>query len=464
MFETVKKHWDVLKAAWAEENDLKKERRKYKQEEFLPAALEILEKPPSPLGRAVLWSIVAFFTIAVVWSVFGRVDVVAAAPGKTLPRERVKVVQAPEIGVVRAIHVANGARVRAGDVLIDLDPTLAAADQAQAVQQLAIAEIDLTRGEALLAFLDGAAPTFEHGAVDPAIARRQQALIDAQIAEYNAQRHTLEKQLEERAADIAVTESQTKKLRQMLPMVREQVAAQEKLTREGYGARLVLLEARERQIAMEQDLAIAQDEIVKANASLQATNQQIDQLREEFRKTILAELAEAEARARLAREDLNKADQRFALQSLKAPIDGVVQQLAVHTIGGVVQPAEALMSVVPGEGELVVEALLANKDIGFVEEGDIAEVKLEAFPFTKYGVIEGIVEDVSNDAVNDENLGLVYQARIKLDRQTIMVRGRETVLTAGMAATAEIKTGKRRVIEYLLSPLLRYRDEALRER
>lgn len=215
---------------------------------------------------------------------------------------------------------------------------------------------------------------------------------------------------------------------------------------------------------MEKDLQITLDQRVKARAAIDAAERQIDQLREEFRKRVLGELAEAEARARLAREDLNKADLRRDMQSLKAPVDGVVQQLAVHTVGAVVKPADPLLVVVPGEGELIVEAMILNKDIGFVEEGDIVEVKLEAFPFTKYGVVDGVLEGISSDAIQDEKLGLVYQGRVKLARQTITISGRDVNLSPGMNATLEIKTGTRRIIEFILSPLLRYRDEAFRER
>ncbi|PQA87545.1 HlyD family type I secretion periplasmic adaptor subunit [Hyphococcus luteus] len=464
MFSALSKHWTVLKAAWREENENRKSRRRHKEHAFLPAALEIMEKPPSPIGRAILWTIMAFFTIAVLWAVFGRVDVVATAAGKILPRERVKVIQAPDVGVVRAVYVTDGDRVAAGDVLIDFDPTNAAAEQVQAREQLGIAEIDLARGEALLAFILGGEPRFADDGVDPAVAARQRALIDAQIAEYKARQAALIKQRDERTADLAVIDSQISKLRETLPMVREQVTAREELLEQGYAARLMVLEVKERQVSMEKDLQIAGDQRRKAEASIEAANRELDQLREEFRKTVLAELAEAEARARLAREDLNKADLRRDLQSLKAPVDGVVQQLSVYTVGAVVKPADPLLVVVPGEGELVVDAMILNKDIGFVEEGDAVEVKLEAFPFTKYGVIDGVLEDISNDAIQDENLGLVYQGRVKLARQTIRIDGRDIALSPGMASTVEIKTGTRRIIEFLLSPLLRYRDEALRER
>lgn len=236
MLKMIARHWSVFKASWAEESERKKARKKYKEEEFLPAALEILEKPPSPLGRAIAWTIIAFFTIAVLWAVFGRVDVVATASGKVLPRERVKVVQAPDVGVVRAIHVADGGRVRFGDALIDFDPTNAAADQAQAREQLAIASIDLARGEALLAFINEGEPAFDGAGIDPLVAMRQRAYIDAQIAEFRAQEATLIKQRDERIADLAVANSQISKLRDTLPMVREQVSAREGLLAQGYGA------------------------------------------------------------------------------------------------------------------------------------------------------------------------------------------------------------------------------------
>ncbi len=464
MLAALANHWRVLRESWALENEQKNARKDLKEREFLPAALEILESPPSPVGRAILWAIIALFVIALVWSIVGHVDVVASAPGKTLPRERVKVLQASEAGVVRSIHVVEGQRVNAGDPLIDLDPTNARAEESQAREQLMTARIDLARGEALLRFLDGEEPAFEaEGALSDAIIRRQRDLIAAQIHEFEAKTQTLIQQREERRADVAVYRSQIEKLRQTLPMVREQVEARETLLEQGYSARLVVLELKERQVAMEHDFAIARDQRVKAEASLAASERELDQLREEFRKTVIAELAEAEARARFAVEDLTKASLRLRLQSLTAPVDGVVQQLAVHTLGAVVQPADPLLVVVPGEGELIVEALILNKDVGFVEEGDSVEVKLEAFPFTKYGVIDGLLENISNDAIEDETLGLVYRATVKFDRQTIRVEGKDIALSPGMAATVEVKTGKRRIIEYLLSPLLRYRDEALRE-
>ena len=149
---------------------------------------------------------------------------------------------------------------------------------------------------------------------------------------------------------------------------------------------------------------------------------------------------------------------------MTAPISGVIQQLAVHTVGGVVTPAQELMRVVPQDDRLEVEAWIQNKDIGFVEEGDAVEVKVDAFPFTKYGTVPGTLDELSNDAISDKELGAVYAAQVALAAASIQVEDKHLDLSAGMTVTVEVKTGERRIIEYLLSPLLRYRQESIRER
>lgn len=465
MFDGLRKHIGVLRESWKAESERRKSKIKISEKDFLPAALEILEKPPSPLGRTFIWLLITFFTIAVVWAWFGRVDVVASAQGKVLPSERVKVIQAAEIGVVRNIFVRDGQKVKAGDVLIELDPTVSGAEEEQARRALQVAEVTAARTQAVLDHIDGKSATFKppQGADDDMV-RMQKLLINSQIGEYEASLTALNQQRGEAEADLAVVTGEIAKLEQTLPLIEDQVAARQELVDKGLNSRLTFLELQERLIGHKQNILIQQDQLGKVIAAIASIDGQIDQLRQEFRKNTIGEMAEAMDQITLQQEELKKASQRSGLQRLTAPVDGVVQQLVVYTIGGVVQPAEPLMVIVPGEGELIVEAQVLNKDIGFVEVGDEVEIKLEAFSFTKYGVIEGILEDLSTDAVQDENLGLVYVARISMAKDTIMANGREINLGPGMAATAEIKTGKRRLIEFVLSPLLRYRDEALRER
>jgi hemolysin D len=184
----------------------------------------------------------------------------------------------------------------------------------------------------------------------------------------------------------------------------------------------------------------------------------------ETRRATLDVLNLAEQKVASLSQDLVKAENRGRLMRLTAPVGGTVQQLAVHTVGGVVTPAQALLVIVPGDNPLEIEAFVENKDIGFVRAGQMAEVKVETFPFTKYGTLHGKVMQVSSDAIQDEKRGLVYAARVKLEKTTLKVDGKTVNLTPGMAVTVEIKTGKRRVIEYFLSPLMQYGDESLRER
>jgi hemolysin D len=465
MFESLKKHWQVLRESWSAESERRKTKLKLEEKDFLPAALEILEKPASPVGRAVMWSIVAMAVAAVAWATLGFVDVVAVAEGRLIPRARVKIVQPLEIGVVRAIHVRDGQRVKAGQVLIELDPTVTGAEAEQARKALRVAEVSRARGNALMNHLSTGVSTFETPeGVDLPTAATQQALIDAQVREYEAKLANLKQQRLERENDLAATGSQLSKLKSVYDLITQQVTAREPLVEKGWSPRLQFLELKERQVTFAKDIEIQKENLAKAKASLATLDTELERTTAEFRKTVIGDLAEAENQVNIQTQNLRKAEQRLQLQQLTSPVDGVVQQLAVHTLGGVVQPAQALLVVVPGSGELLVEAMVQNKDIGFVHAGQPVEVKLEAFPFTKHGVIHGVLEDISTDAVQDEKRGLIYPARVKLKAQMIDAGGRKVPLGAGMQVSAEIKTGERRLIDYVLSPIIKYREESFRER
>ncbi|MBU6952826.1 HlyD family type I secretion periplasmic adaptor subunit [Hahella sp. HN01] len=220
-------------------------------------------------------------------------------------------------------------------------------------------------------------------------------------------------------------------------------------------------------ILQQQHCNLLQQEAAEFIARLNALEREAARLNAEHDMTV-AEITkqsrEADTRAALLQEERIKAEQRSRQTRLTAPIDGTVQQLAVHTVGGVVTPAQELMLVVPEHSEMEVEALVLNKDIGFVQEGQSAEVKVDTFNFTKYGIIDAELVDLSDDAIQDENLGLVYKARLKLKQDGLTVENQYVRLSPGMSVTSEIKTGQRRLIEYFLSPLLRYKQESLGER
>ncbi len=464
-FPTLSRHFSVLRESWRQQNEADRARKPREEHEFLPAALEIMEKPPSPGLRILMLTMCSFFAIAVLWSFLGRVDVVAVATGKTLPVANVKVIQPMEIGVVRAIHVRNGERVRKGQLLLELDPTLAGADEAQATRGLLSARVARARNDALLAHLSGGSTRFvAPPGTPPGLAQTQDLVIRSAIAEYEAERASLTQSRAERYAELTGSQAESEKLRQTLPLIDQQLEARRDLSAKGHFPKLKVLEYEQLRVEHMQNIQVQESVAAKARAAIANIDAQLAKLRQSFAKAASTDLATAEDESSVRGEEVRKSERRRMLQQLRSPVDGTVQQLAVHTVGGVVQPAEPLMIIVPSGSDVAVEAQILNKDIGFIREGQEVRVKLEAFPFTDYGLVPGVVETISRDAIQDEKLGLIYAARVRLGRNYIAVGGRRQPIGPGMAVQAEVKTGERRIIQYLLSPISQAADEAGRER
>ncbi len=480
-FPNLLRHWAVLKESWKQQDVAQANAKPQSDHEFLPAALEIMEKPPSPGLRWLLLSVCGLFTIALAWSFIGKVDVVATASGKVIPSGNVKIIQPIEIGYVRKIHVKNGQHVEAGQLLVELDPTLAGADAAQASQGLLTAEVIAARNSALLDHLQGRGSRFRAPAGTSAVvASTQGDFVRSSIAEYEGERASLIQQRAERAAELTGSEAEISKLRQTLPLIEQQLEARKELTEKGYFSKIRLLEYEQQKVEHIQNIAVQEANASKARAAMANIDAQLMRLKGSFGKNAVTELSDAQEKTGLSREEVTKSARRQEFQQLRAPVSGTVQQLAISTVGGVVQPAQALMIIVPDDATVVVEANIMNKDIGFIREGQPVRVKLEAFNFTDYGIIPGVVESISRDAIDmsqpgqqqqrDEQgraqpqQGLVYAARIRLNQRTIRVRGRDQIIGPGLAAQAEIKTGERRIIDFLLSPIAQTMDEAGRER
>jgi hemolysin D len=453
---------------------------------FLPAAIEIAETPPPPLAGAVGATIIALFCGSVLWASLGRVDIIAAAPGKIVSSGRTKTIQPFETGVVRAIRVADGQSVKAGDVLIELDPTINQADSQHLQGDLVAAELDVARLTAALGAGPDPAAAFAppKGANAAQIAVQRQFLMQ-QLDEHRAKLAALERQKAQKDAEFATIASAVKKLEAVIPVLRERVEIRQILFSHMTGSKANYLELYQALVETQQELLVQKSRIQEAEAAIAAIVQARAQAEAEYRRTLFSELAEAQRKAAGLREDLNKAAQKTRLQVLTAPVDGAVQQLAVHTVGGVVTPGQALLAVAPSDSHLEIEAMISNRDIGFVHPGQEAEIKIDTFNFTRYGLIRGRVMSVSQDAIvrdkrpykaGDAATGgeggasepkdqeLVYAALVSLDRTKMQVEENLVNLSAGMAATVEVKTGARRIIDYLLSPLLKYSQESLRER
>lgn len=479
-FPTLARHVAVLRLSWRMQDDADRVRKSTSDHEFLPAALEIMETPPSPGLRWLTLTLCALFAMAIIWSFIGKVDVVAVATGKVVPSSNVKLIQPIEIGAVRAIHVRNGQHVRKGQLLVELDSTLTAADQAQAVQGLLSANIIEARNDALLAHLSGKSEHFvAPPGTTPTIAGTQERFISTSVGEYEAQRASLLQSKAESAAEYAGAEAEISKLKQTLPLVERQLAARKELSDKGYFSKIQLLQYEQLRLEHIQNIAVQEANAAKAKAAMANFDAQAARLRATFGKTAVTDLSEAQGKSSIAAEELHKTSRRRDLELLRSPVDGTVQQLSVNTIGGVVEPAKAIMVIVPDDAAIEVEAQILNKDIGFVHEGQPVRVKLEAFPFTDYGLIEGTVESISRDAIDlsqqgagavrDANgkpppTGLVYATRIRLKQRSIRVGNRLQLIGPGLAVQAEIKTGERRIIQFLLSPIAQTMDEAGREK
>ncbi len=458
--------FEIVRAALAAESANPAIRRNASEAEFLPAALEITETPPSPTLRVLSLSLCGFTAFVLVWSAIGEVDVVATAEGRIIPSGHSKLVQPLETGIVRTIHVREGARVKAGDVLVEFDSTGTGAERERLYQQYVTADTQAARLRALLVARTKAQAVelFQSSeGADEALIRTQRRLLESEFDEQQAKVAQIADEILKRKAEASTVSAGIRRLDQTLPLLAERASARRDLADKGYGSRLQYLELEEQRVASEQERVIQRLKLAESSAAVVALESQIRSVDAEFRRQKGSDLSEAEVRSASAVQELIKAEQRHSQQSLTAPIDGQVQQLAISTVGGVVTPAQNLMVIVPDGDELEIEAKVLNKDIGFVHVGQRVELKVETFLFTRYGLIEGVVTSVSRDAIVDDKQIPTFATRIRPSRTTMSVDGRDMPLTAGMTTTAEIKLGSRRVIEFLLSPILRYRHEAFRE-
>lgn len=436
------------------------------EREFLPAALEILETPANPIGRAVALSLAAFFVIAITWAWIGEIDIVAVAQGRVVPVGGVKHIQPREIGNVRAIHVSDGMYVEEGDLLIELDPTESEVDRDQLERERMEAAVEVSRLTAYIRGLRGLPANYAppEGSSDPAIVAMHESRLESDLAAFEAQIASLDAELSRRIADREAIQAEIAKLDALIPLLTEREESLRQLLEKGHTPKPVWQEAKTVLIETRHDRVIQGHRLAEAESGMDAAVKERNRVVADLLREAYAELAEA--RKSLSQSDLalRKALNREELHNLRAPVSGVVQQLSVHTVGGVVQPAEPLLVIVPDDAVLEVQVNVLNKDAGFVELQDEAEIKLDAFTFTKYGTLDGIVRSISSDALEDENLGFVYDTRITLLSDYIHADGRNVPLIPGMSVTAEIKTGKRRIIEFLLSPVKRYQSEFGQER
>lgn len=437
--------------------------------DFAPGLLAIQEAPPSRLPRVVLWLVIALVGVLLLWAIFGKLDIVASAEGRLVPQTYVKIVQPADAGIVQEILVREGASVKAGQVLMRMDMKLAEADAATLQNEIALKDLTLRRVDAEVA----GGPLLRRQDDPPALFSQ----IDAQ---YRAHRQAyLDALGEEQAAlakarhDLAGAGQALRKLEQTVPIYQRTAASYEKLAREGFMSALAADEKTRDRIEKEQELKVQASAVASLQATIAASEKKIAQITSNYRSQLQNERVETEAQLHKARQEYAKVEHKADLLELRAPQDGIIKDLATHTVGTVVQPGTILMSLVPHDEPLQAEVFVRNDDVGFVYPDQKARIKLAAYPFQKYGMIDGTMVQLGADAADpasDKNKDprgtaqSTYKALVRLERQTLELEGDTLKLAAGMQVIAEINQGQRTVMEYLLSPVQKAFHEAGRER
>lgn len=426
--------------------------------EFLPAALALQTAPISPASRWIARILIALFLFILLWSVLGKMDIIVNASGKIIPSDRIKTIASIETARVERLYVTEGQAVRAGDLLVTLDARMSDRERDKAIGDRDTARLQISRSRALMTSI-GTNQLQSLTGVDEITPER---IADA--------KSHLESQWRDFVVKRSRLEGEMVRYSKQAPLVAQRAKDYQEL-------------AKDRDVSVHAWLEKEQERFEVEGRLADATNQR-KALISETLKAAQDQLNEGLKFSASSDQDAQRAIAHSDQLRLTAPVDGTVQQLTIHTVGGVVGAAQPLMVIVPKQNQVEIEAFIENKDIGFIREGQSAEIKIEAFDYTKYGTIKGRVSHVSRDAIDPngtsaiDNLqnkdkpkkdqpqpkGAAYAVKVLLDQNRINIDGRDISLTPGMSASIELKTGTRRIIQYFLSPLIQHARESLNER
>ena len=461
----LRRYRDVFRATWSIRNELAPVNRDRTELAFLPAQLELVETPIHPAPRWTMRIIVSLGAIAVLIGIFGRLDIVVTAKGKLIPNARVKVIQPATTGVIAEVMVVDGQRVAPGDALIKLDATQAVAETEKASLARIDAALGAARSKALLEAQAAGKPP-KVARVDSAPAYRQeevQQFADGAYQEYADTVEAAHATLAERRAELASAEAIGWRVEASVATAQQQAQDFRKLADRSFVSQHAVLEKESRADELTHERTAQRMRVQQLGAAVRQQQVSIEAIQSRFRREQLDAMERYQTQLSQHERDEAKARVQQDFMVLTAPVAGTVQQLATHTVGGVVTTAQALMEIVPDDA-LEVEILIDNQDIGFVEVGQRVALKIDAFPYTRYGLLEGTVLFVSNNAAKNEQGIFRFPARIRLHTHRIYAQSRWIDLTPGMEVAADIHTGRRSVAEYFLGPLVETVRESMRER
>ena len=439
----------------------------------------IQNNPPSHIGRIVLWAVSILFLLLILWAALGKLDIIATAEGKLVPETLVKIVQPAELGVVKELLVNEGDRVKAGQIIARLDTTVASADKVSVSNDLQTQHMQVRRIQAEL----NDAPLLNKAG--------DNAILFAQIhSQYLAHRKAYRDSLDQELSLLQKVEHEKKsaaeilsKFEQSLPSYKKTAEAYSKLEKDGFFGNLATAEKQREALEKAKDLDAQQSTVAALNATINAQQKKISQIRSNYQAELQKELAEIRQKIGQLQPTLDKSNYKEGLMELKAPQDGIIKDIATTNVGAVVQPGAVIMTLVPKDEQLYADVQIKNEDVGFIQIGQTVQIKLATYPFQRYGMLSGKLTHLSADATeankantpnanngtgtndNPASTSATYKARIQLSNQTLTdAQGHKLLIAPGMQVVAEINQGRRTVLEYLLSPVQKSVGEAGRER
>ena len=424
--------------------------------EFTPLLVEIEERPTSPLGRSLLWSLFAFLTIALLWLFLAKIDVVVSARGKVIPVGEIKTLQPVETGVIGSILVKEGQSVKKGEVLMEIDPSVTQSDLESKQKNLSLLELEIERLDAQIN--DRAFHPSSTCQDTAAIATQQMMYTSGKLA-YDQQRQVLQEQIRQNDEATETAKADLSRLKQLLASAKDHESRLKEVL--DIIAKKDYEDAKNQRVEYQEQLTMKEHVIAQSQGKLNELNQQLHLVTQDYRNKLLTDLTQKSKEATSLRTEVETTQFRNAKQQIIAPVDGYVGKLLVHTVGGVVTPAEKLLTLIPKGVPLIIQATVLNQDIGFITKEMEAAIKIDTFDFQKYGLLHGKVKHIADDAIDDEKLGPVYEITIDPKETTLRVEGKELTINPGMSVTAELKVGKRRVIEFFIYPMIKYLDEGL---
>jgi hemolysin D len=453
--EIISRYRKVWAAAWRVRKNNDDMRRSIEEAEFLPAALAVQETPVHPLPRIAMYLLVSIIVLALIGSYIFKIDVIVSAPGQIITTGQKKSIQALESSVVKKIYVNEGELVKAGDVLLELYVPGFETDIEKINIEILNSKNENHQNSKFLEYIN-------NKNTNP-LGLDKNNLLNSKLLEYEAKINRILAELESKKSELDATQRQAQKFSEALPSIQQKLNDYKELEQKGYIPRHAVLDQQQLLTDTKAELDIQKSKINDANSQIKQTQLTLESYRSELKRTTLEKIRDADTKLKLNSQELKKTTDRDTSLFIKAPVDGYVHQLVSNTLGGVVAATQTMMYIVPTDDLLEVEIKLENKDVGRLKQGMDAQIKIDTYPFTKYGTVNGRLRVISADAIVDEKKGLLYSARVSFLNKSIISNGRENKLSTGMTTVVELNVGKRRVIEYFLDPFKKNVSESLRE-